>query len=221
MDKNNSSKVSGLYAVKAHLYTFFTGMLYLIGGVYENKFRRSIYRNCLPKKGNENVLDICCANGKGTLTLSKEFPQGQIDGLDLDPDMVYFANQNTKQYPNINFHVGNCAKIPFTQNQFHVITAWLALHEIPNELVGTVVKEIKRVIKQDGYLLVFDLVLPKKLNFFKRLIFYVFRLFEDESAARYMSIDQGAYLEKFGFKLIKKWDYLTGFVNILLLKEIK
>jgi ubiquinone/menaquinone biosynthesis C-methylase UbiE len=221
MDKIDIAKVTRFYAVKAHLYTFFTGMLYLLGGVLERKFRKSIYKNCLPKKGNEDVLDICCSNGKGTLILAEEFPRGTIAGLDLNPDMIYFANQNTKQYPNIRFHIGNCAKIPFPNNQFHIVTAWLALHEIPNDLVGTVVNEIKRVIKKDGYLLVFDLVLPKKMNFFKRLIFNVFRLFEDESATRYMSINQGAYIEKFGFKLIKRWDSLVGFINILLLKERK
>ena len=86
----NPPKVTGLYAVKAHLYTLFTGMLYRLGGIHENKFRKGVYRHYLPKKGNENVLDICCANGKGTLVLAKEFPKGNVIGLDLNQDMIIY-----------------------------------------------------------------------------------------------------------------------------------
>jgi ubiquinone/menaquinone biosynthesis C-methylase UbiE len=221
MNENNRQEISSRYKVNAHLYTFFTGMLYLLGGAYEKNFRKRVYRNCLPKKGNENVLDICCANGKGTLQLAKEFPKGSIHGLDLDPNMIYFANQMTKHQSEILFHVGNCASIPFLDNSFDIVTAWLALHEIPTELVGTVVNEAKRVIKPNGYLFVFDLRVPKPLTLFNRIMYYIFRLFEDESAARFMLIDQCAYLEKFNFKLIKKWIALRGFVNIFLLKNIK
>ena len=211
--------ISSQYAVKAHLYSLFTGILYLIGGVIENRFRKKVFKNCLPKKGNEKVLDICCANGKGTLVLAGEFPNGQIDGLDINPSMIFFANHRVKNSPFVNFHVGNCAEIPFPDNNYNVINAWLALHEIPSSLLNSVIRETKRVLKKNGYLLIFDLTLPVKPSFSMRLIYYIFRLFEDESAAKFMMVDQGALLERFGFKLIKKWKVLMGFANVLLLTK--
>jgi ubiquinone/menaquinone biosynthesis C-methylase UbiE len=192
-------------------------MLYLFGGVIENRFRKSVFKSCLPKKGNEKVLDICCANGKGTLILAEEFPEGKIDGLDLNSSMIYFANQRTKNLTRVNFHVGNCAKIPFLDNSYNIITAWLALHEIPSDILDSVIKETKRVLNKNGFLLVFDLTIPKKTTFLNRLIYYIFRLFEDESAAKFMMVDQGALLERYGFKLIKKWKLLIGYANVLLL----
>ncbi|NHK32874.1 MAG: class I SAM-dependent methyltransferase [Asgard group archaeon] len=221
MNDDNLSRdvkqISRQYSMKAHMYSLFTGILYLFGGVIENRFRKSVYKSCLPKKGNESVLDICCANGKGTLILAEEFPEGKIDGLDLNSNMIYFANQRTKNLSKVNFHVGNCAKIPFSDNSYSIITAWLALHEIPNSLLNSVIRETKRVLNKNGYLLVFDLTIPIKATFLNRLIYYIFRLFEDESAAKFMMIDQGALLESFGFKLIKKWKVLMGFANVLLL----
>ncbi|NHJ38796.1 MAG: class I SAM-dependent methyltransferase [Asgard group archaeon] len=209
--------ISGQYSVKAHLYSLFTGILYLIAGVIDSKFRKNVFKNCLPKKGNEKVLDICCANGKGTMILAKEFPDGNVDGLDLNPSMIFFANQRVKDKHSIKFYVGNCAKIPFPNSKYNIINAWLALHEISSSLLKTVVLEIKRVLKKNGYLFVFDLTIPNNPSFSMRLIYYIFRLFEDESAAKFMMIDQGAFLERFGFKLIKKWEVLEGFANILLL----
>ncbi|MHA1586860.1 MAG: class I SAM-dependent methyltransferase, partial [Candidatus Heimdallarchaeota archaeon] len=86
------------YDIIAHLYSFITGFLYILGGGFTEKaFRRIFFTEFIKAKGNEEVLDICCANGKGTQFLASYFKQGRVTGIDLNPAMISFAIKNTKK----------------------------------------------------------------------------------------------------------------------------
>ncbi|MHA1212970.1 MAG: class I SAM-dependent methyltransferase [Candidatus Heimdallarchaeota archaeon] len=206
------------YDLTAHLYSFFTGFLYLFGGMSEERFRRKIIQENLPIQGNEKVLDICCANGKGTNILASYLKDGFVYGLDLNPSMIQFAERRTQKTSNIEFKVGDCSNLPFASNSIDIVTSFLALHELPTELLPKVFSEIRRVLTDDGLFLVFDLAVPSKSSGNINFVYYAFRLFEDETAARFMMIDQGAYYQKYGFKILKHQKYINGFINVYLLK---
>ena len=200
------------YDLIAHLYSFVTGGLFILGGTSESYIRRKAYIETLPLKGDEIILDLCCANGKGTRVISDMIPNGMIYGIDLNPAMIAFASQNTSTYNNAKFRIGDCSKIPFKDDKFDIVTATLALHELPTNILKTVLQEIKRVLKNNGYLFVFDFSYPKKPTVYLRLMYYFMRIFEDESAARFMMVDQTALLEKYGFKQILRNSYLSDFM---------
>jgi len=207
------------YDIVAHLYSFVTGFLYILGGgLTEKAFRRIFFTEFIKTKGNEEVLDICCANGKGTQYLASYFKQGRVTGIDLNPVMISFAIKNTKKTANVNFRVGDCTKMDFSDKSFDFVNSFLALHEIPTQLVKIVLKEIKRVLKDTGRLLVFDFKLPEKSTLDLNFVYYALRLIEDESAARFMMIDQIKYIENHGFKLIHNKEYHNGFTRAYLFK---
>ena len=207
------------YDIVAHLYSFVTGFLYILGGgLTEKAFRRIFFTEFIKTKGNEEVLDICCANGKGTQYLASYFKQGRVTGIDLNPAMISFAIKNTKKTANVNFRVGDCTKMDFSDKSFDFVNSFLALHEIPTQLVKIVLKEIKRVLKDTGRLLVFDFKLPEKSTLDLNFVYYALRLIEDESAARFMMIDQIKYIENHGFKLIHNKEYHNGFTRAYLFK---
>ncbi|MHA1555664.1 MAG: class I SAM-dependent methyltransferase [Candidatus Heimdallarchaeota archaeon] len=201
------------YDLTAHLYSFITGALFILGGATESILRKKAYTETLQLKGNEKILDICCANGKGTRILSKLVPKGSIYGIDLNPGMIAFANsKNTEEYQNTDFRIGDCAKIPFNDRTFDVVTATLALHELPTSLLKSVMNEIKRVLKPNGYLFVFDFRYPKNPTTYLRIMYYFMRIFEDESAARFMMVDQTQLFAKHGFKKILQNNYISKFM---------
>jgi len=207
------------YDIKAHLYSFFTGFLYILGGgLSENVFRKILFTEFITAKGNENVLDICCANGKGTISLASFFKDGNVIGIDLNPAMIGFAKRNARKIQNVNFQVGDCTKINFPDNSFDFVNSFLSLHEIPTPLVKEVLKEVRRVLKDTGFFLVFDFKVPKKSTLDLNFVYYALRLIEDESAAKFMMIDQIKYIEKFGFKLIYSKEYHNGFTRACLFK---
>ncbi len=197
----------------AHLYSFVTGALFILGGATENILRKRAYTETLILKGNELILDVCCANGKGTRILSKLVPKGSVYGIDLSPGMIASAiAKNTRKYHNTKFKVGDCSKIPFNDRTFDVVTATLALHELPTSLVQTVMIEIKRVLKPNGFLFVFDFRYARKPTVYLRALYNFLRLFEDDSAARFMMVDQTQLFAKYGFIKILQNNYLSGFM---------
>ncbi len=201
------------YDLTAHLYSFVTGALFILGGATENILRKRAYIETLQLKGNEKILDVCCANGKGTRMLSKLVPKGNVFGIDLSPGMIAFAKaKNTEEYFNTKFKVGDCSKIPFNDSSFDVVTATLALHELPTSLLKSVMNEIKRVLKPNGYLFVFDFRYPKNPTVYLRVMYYFMRIFEDDSAARFMMVDQTQLFAKYGFKKILQNNYISEFM---------
>jgi len=51
-------------------------------------------------------------------------------------------------------------------------------------------------------------------------MYFVFRLFEDEAAARFMISEQENIIEPFGFKILKKENYFLGFGNAFLFRKL-
>ena len=216
-----SEKDRSTYDLTAHLYSLFTGILFSFGGMTEGRLRKRAFIETLPLKGNEKILDICCANGKGTRIIASMIPNGEVYGIDLNPKMLAFATAKSREYPNVKFRVGDCAKIPFKENTFDLVNASLALHELPTSILKKVFNEIRRVLKPGGRLLVLDFVLPNPLPSFLRYFYYAIRIIEDESAARFMMIDQQKLLARENFKKIHSKSYYAKLLGSTLYELIK
>ncbi|MHA1125496.1 MAG: class I SAM-dependent methyltransferase [Candidatus Heimdallarchaeota archaeon] len=216
-DSENNTSMS--YDPTAHLYSLFTGMLFMLTGVMEKQFRKRIYLEFLPLYDDQKILDICCANGYGTGILASTFPTCSVDALDLNSKMISFARRNNAQNKNIHFQVGDCTQLPYPDNTFDMITSFLALHELPTNLLSSAMREISRVLKLGGFLFVFELNIPNPIPLNLRWMYFVFRLFEDEAAARFMITEQETIIEPFGFKKLKKENYFLGFGNAFLFQK--
>ena len=217
---SDNQKNSTKYDLVAHLYSFITGFLFIFGGLTEGRMRNLAYKEILHLAGNERILDICCANGNGTRIIASMVPNGKVFGIDLNPSMIAFAHSKSEGQSNIAYRVGNCAKIPFPDNSFDVVTAALALHELPTSLLKSVFAELRRVLKPNGFLYVFDFTLPKKRSKYFRLIYSILRLVEDDSAARFMMVDQKKLFKREKFSLIHQKRYYSGLLTSSLYKLV-
>ena len=99
------------YDITAHLYSFITGLLFILGGSTENRLRKLAYKEALILNKNDKILDICCANGKGTRIIASMIPEGKVIGIDLNPSMVAFAHSKSQNLSNVKFKIGDCAEI--------------------------------------------------------------------------------------------------------------
>ena len=218
---NDSKKEPSLsYDITAHLYSLFTGMLFVFTGVMEKQFRKRVYLEFLPLNDGHKILDICCANGFGTGILASTFPNCTIKALDLNPHMISFARKNNTLLNNVHFQVGDCTQLPFPDNSFDMLTSFLALHELPTNLLNSAMKEITRVLKPGGFLFVFELNAPDPIPLKLHWLYSIFRLFEDEAAARFMITAQENLIEPFGFKMVKRKNYFLGFGNAFLFRKV-
>jgi trans-aconitate 2-methyltransferase len=112
-------------------------------------------KELIPKlklKGNEDLLDIGCGDGKITAELAKCLPNGKAVGIDSSAQMIKLARNtfSNTDYPNLSFQVMDARKIAF-QSEFDMIFSNAALHWIVDQ--KAVLQGVQRSLKKGGRLL--------------------------------------------------------------------
>ena len=109
-------------------------------------------------KPGETVLDAGC--GTGTLAIAAKRrvgPNGTVYGIDLSPEMIARArNKAGKAGLEVDFRNASIEALPFPDAQFDVALSTLMLHHLPRKIRETGLREIRRVLKPDGRVLVVD-----------------------------------------------------------------
>lgn len=100
-------------------------------------------------KGNENVLDIGCGDGRITAEIARRLPAGYALGVDSSENMIAFARQRyePEKHSNLKFQIEDARTLPF-QNEFDVVFSNAALHWAREPL--PVLKAISNALKPDG-----------------------------------------------------------------------
>jgi ubiquinone/menaquinone biosynthesis C-methylase UbiE len=101
------------------------------------------------------ILDIGCGGGKAVQELAISASRGKVYGIDYSEDMVQLSNKVNKtlvKQGNVEILQANVSSLPFPDNTFDLATAFEAYYFWPN--LANDLKEIKRVLKQEGVLLI-------------------------------------------------------------------
>lgn len=88
------------------------------------------------------ILEIGCGTGSGTAILKAQFPQAEITGVDLSPEMVRIA---TAKVPGVTFEPADASRLPFPDASFDLI----AQNNVPVYFA-----EINRVLAPGGRVLI-------------------------------------------------------------------
>jgi ubiquinone/menaquinone biosynthesis C-methylase UbiE len=111
----------------------------------------------------ESVLDIGC--GTGTLAIvakTQVGASGKVFGIDASPAMVARATSKAaKAGVDVCFKTAVVERLPFAEAQFDVVLSTLMLHHLPRTLRQQCAREIHRVLKPHGRVLVVDFGRPQ------------------------------------------------------------
>lgn len=109
-------------------------------------------KKSLGSKNIEKVLDICTGRGTFMKVMIDTFSENtQFTGIDLKDEALEIA-RNTFANENINFIAMNAEILEFNDNSFDIVSLSNSLHHLPN--YDIVLKEMKRVLKPDGYIII-------------------------------------------------------------------
>ncbi len=100
------------------------------------------------------VLDIGCGTGEFERLLLTENPQQVITGVDISEKMLLMAKQKCRTYPNVSFRTASVSALPFADNSFDVVVSASAFHYFDDPTLA--LKEIKRVLKPEGRVIILD-----------------------------------------------------------------
>ena len=115
-------------------------------------------KDLLNPKNGERFLDVGCGTGILTrLIASNLFPNGSITGIDISTHFVEIARnsvQDLKYGSIIKFDIGDAEHLPYSDQYFDTAFATRLLLYIHNPQQA--VKEIKRVVKENGTIVLAD-----------------------------------------------------------------
>lgn len=96
------------------------------------------------------VLDIASGEGYGSFLLSQV--ADYVCGVDIDSQSVQFAKEKYSQ-GRLTFQAGSCEQIPFSDHYFDVIVSFETIEHIGKQQQVQFLKEIRRVLKPEGLLI--------------------------------------------------------------------
>jgi SAM-dependent methyltransferase len=145
--------------------------------------------------GKGPVCDMGCGPGQIAAYLYHHCGLKDVFGMDLSPR---FVEEAQKLNPQIPFRQGNMLAIDEADNTWAGITAFYCLIHIPHSEVVNALKELKRVLKPDGVLLLTFHIGSETVHisdWFDQQVSMDFNFFEP--------VEMERYLESAGFKSIQ------------------
>ncbi|GII04354.1 class I SAM-dependent methyltransferase [Planobispora takensis] len=118
--------------------------------------RREIFTRLAALSGvrpGDRVLDVGCGTGYLTRILAPVAgPSGQVTGVDPAESMIGHARRRAPG--NCSYQVGVGQALPVPDASVDVVVSSLAVHHMPVDARGTAVREMFRVLKPGGRLLI-------------------------------------------------------------------
>jgi ubiquinone/menaquinone biosynthesis C-methylase UbiE len=123
---------------------------------------RKMTVNLAQVKQGDCVLEVGCATGTLSLAAKRQAgPTGSVFGIDIIPGMIEVSREKAIQAKlDVTFQLGNIEDIPFSNGHFDVVMCSFMIFHMSEEVRHKGIKEIYRVLKPQGKLLVLDLALP-------------------------------------------------------------
>lgn len=143
-----------LFAEVAPKYDFITKALSFGRDV---RWKRQLLAH-LPERTSPVCIDLACGTGDLTRMLAARYPDGQITGLDLTPEMLEIASERTAAR-TITFTEGSMDALPFEEASIDIITGGYALRNAPD--LDQTLNEITRVLRPGGYAAFLDFSKPQ------------------------------------------------------------
>jgi ubiquinone/menaquinone biosynthesis C-methylase UbiE len=115
-------------------------------------------------KAGDEVLDVCCGTGAQVIEYSKH---GILaTGIDKEQRMLNVALKNKEKLNLVNasFYLADATSLPFGDNRFNHVSICFGLHDKEKDSRDKIVSEMKRVVRQDGFIVLADFQVPLPRN---------------------------------------------------------
>jgi len=167
---------------------------------WEEPFHVEAVQLANAQKG-QHVLVVACGTGRGMIELAEAVgPTGRVDAMDLSEEMIEQARVKSEglgMNDRIFFKQGNAKKLPYADHAFDIVYNGYMLDLIPFDSFEPVLKEMKRVLKPGGRLVLLNMSKPdEKKTFYEGIYKW--------SGIPCRPVLMAPFLERLGFKNVQR-----------------
>ena len=185
------------------LYKILAGIYDLLDVVYFRDEEHSPRRSVLEKiRDKDIVLDLCTGTATNALSIARKRPDTKVVGIDLSKDMLRVAKDKLRRsgLQNVRLYRMDATDMKFKSGRFDKILISLVLHEMEEELAAKVITEAKRVLKDDGEIVITEWEPSERLS--RKILFMPIHLLEPKPYRSFIKKDLYAYFGALGLKIV-------------------
>ena len=154
-------------------------------------WRRKAVKEIADKDSPVKVLDVACGTGDFTIEIARKVAAGsEVIGVDISEGMMEIGKEKMlKTGVTAEMTVADCEALPYDQNTFDRIAVGFGVRNFEHLDLG--LREMCRVLKPDGKLVILELSLPSN-----RLVRGCYMLYFQKilpMVGGFLSGDRGAY----------------------------
>jgi ubiquinone/menaquinone biosynthesis C-methylase UbiE len=161
------------------------------------------------------ILDV--ATGTGALAYELAKLGHDVTGIDLSSGMLKQARKKLSPKLKLKFLEADGTKLPFKDKSFDVATISWGIHDMPYKVGLKVLREMKRVTKKKGKMMIVDYMEPKKHSVAKFTHPFI-SLYETKNYRPFISKGINSYIEKLGLRIAKQGNFI-GIWQMLILEK--
>ena len=160
------------------------------------------------------LLDIGCGTGRTLHQIARTHPKLRLWGVDLSPAYVRVARKRLAELAEVSLAVENGEHLPFADGAFDVATSVYLFHELPRNARRNVVREMHRVLRRGGLLVIEDSAQVSESAEIASALREFPREFHEPFYADYLDDDLAAMLEEAGFAIASVEPHLVAKVVV-------
>ncbi len=174
----------------------------------ENQFRALLIDELAPQNG-ETILEFGYGTGQNIILAHQRNEKTVLKGLDIDPKVKAIAERKMNKLGlGIKLDLYDGHTFPYAENTFDKVFSSLVFHQLDQNAKLSSLKEIYRVLKPDGQLIIGDW--GKAKNKIMRLTFYFVQILDG-----FKTTDDNVkgllpkFIEQSGFRNVTEVDFIN------------
>lgn len=144
------------------------------------------------RQSTDSVLDIATGTGDFAIRAFQKLHPQKVVGIDISEGMMDIGREKVKRLglsDRITFQNEDCAHLSFPDSSFDAVISAFALRNFQN--LDECLREMHRVLKDDGHLSVVDLCAP--VSFPMKQLFWLYKKVVMPTLGKLLSKDKTAY----------------------------
>lgn len=198
------------YTLSARVYAAFAPFYDLVTVPFLSRLRREVARVAGVDHAT-SVLDV--ATGTGAQALAFAARCGHAVGIDLSESMLRVARRKSRS-SRLSLVRADAVELPFADASFDLTCVSFALHEMPESVRLGTLREMARVTRPAGTIVVVDYSLPPG-RLARTLVFWTVRLYEHDTYPEFVRSDLPALLREAGIGVRSDHRALVGAARIV------